>query len=62
MAGPDHPNTLTARGNLAVVLRMRGSLAAARTINESVLAGFRASFPRYDHPRTLVVWALVALA
>jgi tetratricopeptide (TPR) repeat protein len=60
VAGPDHPNTLTARGNLAVVLRMRGSLAAARTMNESVLVGFRASFPHYDHPSTLVVMTNLA--
>jgi hypothetical protein len=43
-----------------VVLRVRGSIAAARTMNESVLAGFRASFPRYDHPSTLVVMTNLA--
>ena len=56
---PNHPNTQAARGNLAIVLRMRGYPAAAREMNESVLAGLRRLYA-YDHPSTLVVMTNLA--
>jgi hypothetical protein len=64
VVGADHPNALTARANLAVVLRMRGNPTAAREMNESVLAAFQDLYPRDrypdEHPATLVVMANLA--
>jgi tetratricopeptide (TPR) repeat protein len=64
VAGSGHPNTLATRANLAVVLRMRGNPAAAREMNEGVLAGFQRLYPRDRYPNehscTLVVMTNLA--
>src|SRR5262249_10291765 len=39
--GDEHPDTLTAMGNLATSLSAQGDVAGARTLQEQVLATFR---------------------
>ncbi|MFI6298999.1 FxSxx-COOH system tetratricopeptide repeat protein [Nonomuraea sp. NPDC050790] len=53
VAGPDHPNTLAACANLAVVLRLRGNPKAAMELNERARTGFVAQFGE-AHPSSLV--------
>ncbi|MCZ4098057.1 FxSxx-COOH system tetratricopeptide repeat protein [Streptomyces sp. H39-C1] len=59
--GPDHPDTLTARGNQANWLREVGDVMGAATAFEELLADqLRALGP--DHPGTLITWGNLAHA
>jgi len=51
-AGLDHPDLLSARGNLAGSMYAMGDLAGARALFESVLAAYERSLPA-DHPDLL---------
>ena len=50
--GPDHPHTLTTRGNLANAHRQAGNVSTAITMYEALLAG-RTRILGPDHPDTL---------
>jgi hypothetical protein len=50
--GEEHPNTLTAKGNLAVTLAEQGDLAGARPLQEQVLKARRRVLGE-EHPDTL---------
>ena len=50
--GPDHPDTLTSRNNLAVAYRAAGRTGEAITLDEQVLAA-RERVLAPDHPETL---------
>ena len=50
--GPDHPDTLTSRNNLAVAYRAAGRAAEAIALHERILAG-RERVLGPDHPDTL---------
>jgi hypothetical protein len=52
MLGPDHPDTLSSRNNLAVAYRAAGRVADAVALHEQVLAA-RERLLGPDHPETL---------
>ncbi|MGK2957906.1 MAG: tetratricopeptide repeat protein [Acidimicrobiales bacterium] len=52
--GPDHPDTITARGNLGICYRMAGRTEEAITIQERVLADSERILGP-DHPDTITV-------
>ena len=52
LLGPDHPNTLNSRNNLATVYRAAGRTAEAIAVHEQVLAA-RERLLGPDHPNTL---------
>lgn len=61
---PDHPETLSARTDVATILRLRGSLEEAETLERETLKKAKAALER-DHPIVLasrenlarVLWA-----
>jgi tetratricopeptide (TPR) repeat protein len=55
----NHPNTASAAGNLAVVLRERGNPTEARELNERAMKDFTAGFGA-DHPSTLIAMTNLA--
>ena len=59
--GPDHPDTLATRGNLAIAYRKSGNLEKAIDIFEDVLAN-RTRLLGPDHPDTLTTRNNLALA
>ncbi|MEI2814950.1 MAG: toll/interleukin-1 receptor domain-containing protein [Microthrixaceae bacterium] len=59
--GDDHPDTLTAKANLAVSLRALGDAAAARTLQQDVLDARRRILGD-DHPDTLTAKANLAVS
>ena len=59
--GPDHPDTLATRGNLAIAYRKSGNLEKAIDIFEDVLAN-RTRLLGPDHPDTLATRNNLALA
>ena len=59
--GPDHPDTLTSRNNLAVAYRDAGRTAEAITLHEQTLAD-RERVLGPDHPDTLTSRNNLALA
>ena len=52
MLGPEHPQTLTARGSLAATLSELGELGKARAIQEQVVED-RSRVLGPEHPQTL---------
>jgi tetratricopeptide (TPR) repeat protein len=52
--GPDHPNTLSAAGNLANMLYAAGAFAAARSLQEQLLAQMQRVLGP-DHPDTVKI-------
>ena len=52
--GPDHPDTLTSRDNLAIAYRDAGRTAEAITLHEQTLAA-RERVLGPDHPDTLAL-------
>jgi hypothetical protein len=60
VVGSGHPNTLNARANLAIILRMRGYLAAAQEMNQAALDGYQRLHPDYEHPNTLIIMTNLA--
>ena len=59
--GPDHPDTLTSRNNLAVAYRDAGRLDEAISLHEQVLAA-RERVQGPDHPDTLISRNNLAIA
>jgi tetratricopeptide (TPR) repeat protein len=59
--GPDHPSTLTARGNLAIAYRDAGRVAEAMPLFERALADMERVLGA-DHPDTLSTRGNLALA
>ena len=59
--GHDHPDTLTARANLAGTLQALGQLGQARTIQEQVLEA-SSRVLGHDHPDTLTAKGNLATA
>src|SRR5262249_50706121 len=57
--GPDHPDTLTARGNLAAVLWPEGRTAEAFAIQKKLVADYERTLGP-DHPDTLTARANLA--
>ena len=60
MLGPEHPDTLTARDNLAHWTGQAGDAAGARDQFAALLPMHRAG-PRPEHPRTLATRANLAV-
>ena len=52
MLGPDHPNTLTSRSNLANAYQAAGRINEAITLHEQTLATWERMLGP-DHPNTL---------
>jgi hypothetical protein len=61
LLGPDHPDTLTARGNLAASYREAGRADQAIAIEERVAADMERLLGP-DHPHTLTAKANLAMA
>ena len=53
MLGPDHPDTLTSRNNLAIAYRAAGRVAEAILLHEQTLADMEPVLGP-DHPDSLV--------